>query len=236
VPAAQDEDLPVDESAAEAAGAEAEVGAAATETDRSWLVFFDQTATLCSLFPGIAARVDEGEEAVGLFGNLTKKEMMGLVSEPAGSIRKASKETARRASDGQKSPGKSAAVSLSATGTTDAFGMSNGKSPKSGVVQPPPPPRLTAENLQKIGKTASVKTLSERRSLPGASEGTGSKTAQSRLRREGDAVPEAVRQAIPDFWQVGVRRNLRRSLEDKTVRQVAIRKRVEAMRREVEGT
>merc|ERR1712216_1026756 len=130
-----------------------------------------------------------GEEAVGLFGNLTKKEMMGVASEPAGSIRKASKETARRTSDGQKSPSKSAAVSLSATGNTDAFGMSNAKSPKSGVVQAPPPPRLTAENLQKIGKTEPpwrlrghrLQDCAESTAARGRCRAGGSATGHSRL-------------------------------------------------------
>merc|ERR1712224_1158105 len=80
--------------------------------------------------------------------------------------------------------------------------------------------KLTAENLQKMGKPPSIRAPSERISQQGVSEaGDSSKIARSaaaQARRAAETVPDAARQAIPDFWQVNVRRNLRRCLDDKS--------------------
>lgn len=235
-----------------AEGDEAAVAEAPAKPDRSWLVFFDQSATLCALYPGIATRVENGENALELFTSLNKKEMLaqpdegpgratllGQAVDAAGDSRAAAAPPRRKSqttSEGQKSDRVDKTVSLNATGTASALNQTSETirscTKQSAAPSAAEPPRLTAENLQKIGKSGS------RRNLPTVSEGTGSKrgSVARATRLKDEAMPEAVRQAIPDFWQVGVRRNLRRSLEEKTLRQAGIRKRMEAMKKEVEGT
>jgi hypothetical protein len=233
-----EEDLAA-EAAAEATTAE-ECVTGKTE-DNSWLVFFDQSATLCSLFPGLAARVENGDSAIELFNNLTKEEMMQmppaagdvteqralLQKEISGSTRKGSKHSAT-----SSLRGKTATISGQESSTTLGDTGKSRSGAETAVA------KLTAENLQKIGKP--VKAPSERRSITGFSDArSGSKLRASvatQFRPAAEATPDAVRQAIPDFWQTGVRRNLRRCLEDKNIRQATIHKHMDAMRREVEGT
>jgi len=231
---AEGAEVPV-EAALDALAAAKEEDVAEKVVDASWLTFFDQNLTLCSLFPGIAARAETSDAtnlAVDLFSSLTREEMMEPPS-AAPALNTTGLASAPALRSALATPSK-----LGSTGTMlieSSKTLVPGASAADAAVQ-----RLTAANLEKMGSPVPVKAPSNPRSGRGVSDAGNSRRGRPLVatvtRQPEESTPEAVRQAIPDFWEVGVRRSLRRCLEDKNIRQATIRKHMDAMRREVEGT
>mmetsp|Transcript_80828 Transcript_80828/g.148926 ORF Transcript_80828/g.148926 Transcript_80828/m.148926 type:complete len:291 (+) Transcript_80828:2-874(+) len=224
---------PAPDAAAEEAGAaaapdsEAPAAAPAVAPEplgSSYLVFFDYSATLTSLFPGIAARMSLGDPVVSLFQNLTPEEMAEKPAEgqqrlldqsatlrPVQASRTGSSLPEQRKTMTQRTGTRSflsTKKSLASTGASAAVA------------------KLTTENLQKLDKPSGTKSLQGR----AISEATSEKAGGLKVEH-----PHSRAQAIPENWQAGVKRHLRNTMADKTVRQGKILKYIDAIRKELEG-
>jgi len=113
-------------------------------------------------------------------------------------------------------------------GTSTGLGLSTKTLPpagaEGGVAE------LTAENLQKINSKRNSIVAKAPSALRRGSEAGKSLTLRPVL----ESGATAAQQATPLNWQVSVKQNLRRCVEEKALRQATLSKRMEAIRRELE--
>jgi hypothetical protein len=206
----------VDAAPSENPASDEEGGTEQTGSNRSWLVFFDQSETLCALFPGIAARAARGDDPTALLIGLSKEDMKKLPDAPS---------EADASFDKQISRSRSASVRSGSLRGTSTTIRSGGVGAELG--------ELTAANLQKIGRRQSEARKSALRSA--ASEGASQIGATMKTALPG-IVAATQKGGVPMGWQAGVKQNLRRCLEEKNVRQAHLNRRMDAIRKELESS
>lgn len=227
-------------------GQDAEV--AVMQDDRSCVVFFDQAATICGLFPAVKKGSGCGVSAFELFDTLTPEDLqenpghllpLAAISEPAGTRKFSKLSTLSSRKSAVASGGMEPVTMPIPHGAPSSLGVSllspaqvSFSSAKK-AAKAPSVMRLTAKNLMRHGDPASP-NASCRASLH--SEGGHSGGGANGATQDRSGVEAGVIGIVPENWHVSVRRYLRSTMEGKEARQANMKRHIEVMRREVEGS
>lgn len=183
-------------------------------------MLFHHESLLLELFPGLSERYRSGESVAELFRTLTPEEMKSAPERPPVSVAPSCSSRVGRSS---------LARSRKADSTTDTA-CTVVKS-ACGALKEAKVAKLTAENLQKIGSARGVGEATvlnpsqmQEETAPSVRTGTVAPPIES-----------AWPMAVPDGGHASVQRYIQWMLEEREPRQARIHKRLQAIRKELEG-